>query len=54
MQGSGVSSVQSLANFELHLKNLKPPVEFKRCQAFVPSFMEDWVFYQVWKISHEN
>nr|CAG4637087.1 EOG090X07PL [Ceriodaphnia reticulata] len=47
--GSGVSSVQSLANFELHLKNLKPSVEFKRCQAFVPSFMEDWVFYQVCK-----
>ncbi|XP_046638240.1 spermine synthase-like isoform X1 [Daphnia pulicaria] len=51
--GSGVSSVQSLADFELHLKNLKPQVEFKRCQAFVPSFMEDWVFYQVWKLANE-
>nr|CAG4647128.1 EOG090X07PL [Megafenestra aurita] len=48
--GSGVSSVQSLANFELHLKNLQPRVEFKRVQSFVPSFMEDWVFYQVWKV----
>lgn len=47
--GSGVSSVQSLADFESHLNNLEPPVEFKRCQAFVPSFMEDWVFYQVSK-----
>nr|CAG4646329.1 EOG090X07PL [Macrothrix elegans] len=51
--GSGVSSVQSLANFELHLKNLEPPVQFNRCHAFVPSFMEDWVFYQISRVSQD-
>lgn len=47
--GSGVSSVRSLDNFEAHLKNLSDPVrvEYRRYNAFVPSFMEDWVFYQV-------
>nr|CAG4649158.1 EOG090X02H9 [Scapholeberis mucronata] len=44
--GSGVSAVKSLDNFELHLKNMSPPVQFERFQNFVPSFMENWVFYQ--------
>nr|CAG4634842.1 EOG090X07PL [Alona affinis] len=51
--GSGVSSIQSLKNFEAHLANLEPAVRFERWQAFVPSFMEDWVFYQVWRTSEE-
>nr|CAG4649410.1 EOG090X07PL [Scapholeberis mucronata] len=49
--GSGVSAVKSLDNFELHLKNMSPPVQFERFQNFVPSFMENWVFYQVWNVS---
>jgi spermine synthase len=35
--------------YEEQLKNLETPVEFSRDHAFVPSFMEDWVFYQVWR-----
>ncbi|KAI5732076.1 hypothetical protein M8J77_020872 [Diaphorina citri] len=46
--GNGISSPQSLKMFEEQLKNLNTPVEFVTDRAFVPSFLEDWVFYQVW------
>nr|CAG4640937.1 EOG090X07PL [Eulimnadia texana] len=49
--GSGVSSVASLKLFEEFLGEVKPLVEFERSKAYVPSFMEEWVFYQVWKRS---
>ncbi|RZF34714.1 hypothetical protein LSTR_LSTR010763 [Laodelphax striatellus] len=45
--GNGASSPQSLKMFEEQLNNLKVPVEFTTDRAFVPSFLEDWVFYQV-------
>jgi spermine synthase len=52
--GSGVTSVRSLALFESYLKSLQEPsVQFTRCQAFVPSFMEEWIFYQVWRSNEE-
>jgi spermine synthase len=35
--------------FEEQLQKLTVPVEFTKAHAFVPSFMEDWVFYQVWQ-----
>jgi spermine synthase len=35
--------------FEEQLQKLSVPVEVSREHAFVPSFMEDWVFYQVWQ-----
>nr|CAG4644034.1 EOG090X07PL [Lepidurus arcticus] len=47
--GNGVSSKEALANFEKYLSTLNPEVDFSSCQAYVPSFMEDWVFYQIWK-----
>lgn len=47
--GNGASSPQSLKMFEEQLNNLKVPVEFTTDRAFVPSFLEDWVFYQVWQ-----
>lgn len=46
-QGNGVSSPASLAMFEDQLHNLKVPVAFTTDRAFIPSFLEDWVFYQV-------
>nr|CAG4645591.1 EOG090X07PL [Lynceus sp. MCZ IZ 141354] len=47
--GSGTSSLSALAEFESFLSELKiPEVSFSRSQAFVPSFLEEWVFYQVW------
>nr|CAD7196215.1 unnamed protein product [Timema douglasi] len=47
--GNGASCPDSLKMFERQLTSLKVPVEFSKCKAFVPSFMEDWVFYQIWK-----
>lgn len=49
-QGNGSSCPKALAMYEEQLnKALDTPVEFSRDHAFVPSFMEDWVFYQVWR-----
>ncbi|KAG8307182.1 spermine synthase-like [Homalodisca vitripennis] len=45
--GNGAGSQTSLAMYENQLRNLKIPVEFTKDKAFIPSFLEDWVFYQV-------
>ncbi|XP_069684306.1 spermine synthase isoform X1 [Periplaneta americana] len=47
--GNGASCPESLRMYEEQLQKLYVPVEFSRAHAFVPSFMEDWVFYQVWQ-----
>ncbi|KAJ1528729.1 hypothetical protein ONE63_007119 [Megalurothrips usitatus] len=44
---NGASSPSSLEMLEKELGKLQPPVTFTQDRAFVPSFMEDWVFYQV-------
>lgn len=33
--------------YEEQLKHLTPAVTYTKDKAFVPSFMEDWIFYQV-------
>ncbi|CAG9799728.1 unnamed protein product [Chironomus riparius] len=45
--GNGASCPESLEMYEEQLKKLNPTVKFTRDTAFVPSFMEDWIFYQV-------
>ncbi|KAM7355470.1 spermine synthase isoform 2-T2 [Cochliomyia hominivorax] len=45
--GNGTSCVESLELFEEQLSLLKPKVKFTTTKAFVPSFMEEWLFYQV-------
>lgn len=45
--GNGVGCPESLRMYEEQLGKLTPAVEFTQTKAFVPSFMEDWVFYQV-------
>lgn len=45
--GNGVSCPESLQMYEDQLEKLTPKVNFTKCSAFVPSFMEEWVFYQV-------
>lgn len=45
--GNGMGCLESLRMYEEQLKKLTPTVEFTQTKAFVPSFMEDWVFYQV-------
>jgi spermine synthase len=45
--GNGASCPESLEMYEQQLKKLQPAVKYARDTAFVPSFMEDWIFYQV-------
>lgn len=45
--GNGANCPESLAMFEQQLAKLEPKVKFTKAKAFVPSFMEDWVFYQI-------
>lgn len=45
--GNGASCPESLEMYEEQLKKLQPVVTYTRDTAFVPSFMEDWIFYQV-------
>lgn len=44
---NGVNCPESLTLFEEQLELLEPKVKFTKSKAFVPSFMEEWVFYQV-------
>lgn len=46
-QGNGSSCMESLKMFESQLIKLKPPVTLNKSTAFIPSFLEDWVFYQI-------
>lgn len=48
--GNGVSCPESLQMYEDQLATLTPKVNFTKCSAFVPSFMEEWVFYQVQRV----
>lgn len=45
--GNGTSSIKSLELFEELLHELRPKVKFTTLKAFVPSFMEEWLFYQI-------
>ncbi|CAG9784819.1 unnamed protein product [Diatraea saccharalis] len=45
--GNGATSPESLELYEQELAKLKPPVKFTKSKAFVPSFLEDWIFYQI-------
>lgn len=42
---------EALTKYEDLLKNLPYKVNFKHHSAYVPSFMENWVFYEVWKVN---
>ena len=45
--GNGASSPAALEMLEGEFEKMQPAVTFTRDSAFVPSFMEDWIFYQV-------
>lgn len=45
---TGTSSPQAVEQYKEHLNKLQPPVSFGMDRAFVPSFLEEWVFCQVW------
>lgn len=46
-KGNGASCPESLKMYEEVLSQLCVPVTFAKDRAFVPSFFEDWIFYQV-------
>ncbi|RZB39879.1 spermine synthase [Asbolus verrucosus] len=43
----GSAAGDALKMYETQLMKLQPPVKFTTSHAFVPSFLEDWVFYQI-------
>lgn len=45
--GNGTGCPEALKMYEQQLSLLQPPVKFTTAKAFVPSFMEEWLFYQV-------
>jgi len=45
--GNGASCPESLKMYEEQLNKLTKPVKYTKTSAFVPSFMEEWIFYQV-------
>lgn len=45
--GNGANCPDSLEMYEQLLDGLVPKVKYTKTEAFVPSFMEVWVFYQV-------
>lgn len=51
---NGSCSPASIQMYEQQLHKLSVEVEFSSDHAFVPSFLEDWVFYQVWKKGSEQ
>ncbi|XP_077297738.1 spermine synthase isoform X2 [Arctopsyche grandis] len=44
---NGASCPEALKMYEQQLMKLDPPVEFVKSSAFIPSFLEDWIFYQI-------
>ncbi|XP_068630307.1 spermine synthase [Battus philenor] len=52
--GNGATSPESLELYEEELMKLKPAVEYTKSKAFVPSFLEDWIFYQISFKSNDN
>lgn len=46
-QGNGANCPDSLKMYEQLLDSMVPKVKYTKTEAFVPSFMEVWVFYQV-------
>ncbi|KAL9969378.1 hypothetical protein ACROYT_G021587 [Oculina patagonica] len=50
VQGAnGFNMQNSLSLYEEQLANLCCPVEFRKEFVFVPSFLELWTFYEIWK-----
>ncbi|XP_022100402.1 spermine synthase-like [Acanthaster planci] len=53
-QGNGANMRDALAMYEQQLGKLSFKVEFSKETVCVPSYMEMWVFYEVWKQQGQN
>ncbi|XP_013785852.1 spermine synthase-like isoform X2 [Limulus polyphemus] len=47
---TGIGCVDALQEYEKMLRKLPTKVEFRSHSAFVKSFLEKWVFYEIWEI----
>uniref|UniRef100_A0A0K8SA20 PABS domain-containing protein n=1 Tax=Lygus hesperus TaxID=30085 RepID=A0A0K8SA20_LYGHE len=45
----GIACPSAIKSFENHLEELDEPVEFSTDVALIPSFLEYWQFYQIWR-----
>ena len=50
-QGNGANMKSALAMYEKQLSKLNTPVSFTKQTVCVPSYLEQWVFYKIWKVS---
>ncbi|KAM7397958.1 hypothetical protein PAMA_006027 [Pampus argenteus] len=48
-QGNSVNLTEALSTYEEQLGKLSCPVDFSKEVVCVPSYLEQWVFYTVWK-----
>lgn len=48
-QCCGAACPGALKMFEDQLSSLGCEVDYTKATAFIPSFLEDWLFYQIWK-----
>ncbi|XP_036380696.1 spermine synthase [Megalops cyprinoides] len=48
-QGNCVNLTEALSQYEEQLEKLSNPVDFSKEVVCVPSYMELWVFYTIWK-----
>ncbi|CAD5117318.1 DgyrCDS6104 [Dimorphilus gyrociliatus] len=48
-QGNGLNAQSALKMYEKQLNLLETRVEYSKEKVFVPSYLECWVFYEVWK-----
>jgi len=48
--GTGLNSVHPQEMYEEELRHRSVPLEFRKFSAHVPSFLETWVFYEIWQV----
>ncbi|XP_038077555.1 spermine synthase-like [Patiria miniata] len=53
-QGNGAIMRDALVMYEQQLSKLSVPVDFSKETVCVPSYMELWVFYEIWKKQDQN
>ncbi|KAL7389505.1 hypothetical protein ABVT39_005322 [Epinephelus coioides] len=49
-QGNAENMTEALCLYEEQLRKLSCPVKFSKEVVCVPSYLEQWVFYNIWKV----
>jgi len=53
-QANALHAKESLRMYDDLLRTLDAPVMWRKHQAFIPSYHEIWVFYEVWKTAERQ